>query len=399
MRKYVIFWTALAAIRRNKKRTLLTMLGIIIGISAVIAIMSLGKGFQKEMIESLTEGDNGAVTINLAFQPNDTVNGIGSQKPFNEEDLRRLERIDGVRQAKISKDETTLAYISLNVRNKEQNEVIEYAKECKKEIQWGQGFDERDGQIKRKIAVISSRLAKDLYGNEKAALDEGILLQGQYFTILGIFEDSSIMNAFSSDASILVPKETYRYYFPESKQNNMIDLVIEEGEEATKVSQKALRFLEEEGSMRQAGSYLSYDMSSMIDQISSALSSITWFISAVAGISLFIAGIGIMNMMYISVSERNREIGIRRALGATKQEIMLQFLMEGMTITIVGGIIGYLLGMIFAALLSLILPFSASVDVETVLLAVGVSGLIGLVFSVMPASQAAKKDLTQVMNN
>lgn len=399
MRKYVIFRTALAAIKRNKKRTLLTMLGIIIGISAVIAIMSLGKGFQKEMIESLTEGDNGAVTINLAFQPNDTVNGIGSQKPFNEEDLRRLERIEGVRRAKISKDETTLAYISLNVRNKEQNEVIEYAKESKKEIQWGQGFDERDGQIKRKIAVISSRLAKDLYGSEKAALSKGILLQGQYFTILGIFEDSSIMNAFSSDASILVPKETYRYYFPESKQNNMIDLVIEEGAEATKVSQKALRYLEEEGSMRQAGSYLSYDMSSMIDQISSALSSITWFISAVAGISLFIAGIGIMNMMYISVSERNREIGIRRALGATKQEIMLQFLMEGMTITIVGGIIGYLLGMIFAALLSLILPFSASVDVETVLLAVGVSGLIGLVFSVMPASQAAKKDLTQVMNN
>ena len=137
----------------------------------------------------------------------------------------------------------------------------------------------------------------------------------------------------------------------------------------------------------------------MIDQISQALNSITWFISAVAGISLFIAGIGIMNMMYISVSERNREIGIRIALGATRQAIMLQFLMEGMTITIAGGIIGYILGMIFAAALSVILPFKASVDLTTVLLALGISGFIGLVFSVMPASQASKKDLTEVMNS
>lgn len=399
MRKYVIFRTALAAIKRNKKRSFLTMLGIIIGISAVIAIMSLGKGFQKEMIESLTEGDNGSVTVNIAFQPNDTVNGIGNQKAFTEEDLRRLERIEGVREAKISKDETTLSYIQLMVRNKEQTEVIEYAAKTKKEIKWGHGFDKKDGQMKKKSAVISSRLARELYRTEKAALKKAVNLNGEYFTIVGIFEDNSIMNAFSTDASIQVPKSTYRYYFPESKSTNMIDLIMEDGAEVTQVSQKAIDYLEEEGSMRQAGKYESYDMSSMIDQISQALNSITWFISAVAGISLFIAGIGIMNMMYISVSERNREIGIRRALGATRQAIMLQFLMEGMTITIAGGIIGYILGMIFAAALSVILPFKASVDLTTVLLALGISGFIGLVFSVMPASQASKKDLTEVMNS
>lgn len=399
MRKYVIFRTALAAIKRNKKRSFLTMLGIIIGISAVIAIMSLGKGFQKEMIASLTEGDNGSVTVNIAFQPNDTVNGIGNQKAFTEEDLRRLERIEGVREARISKDETTLSYIQLMVRNKEQTEVIEYAAKTKKEIKWGHGFDKKDGQMKKKSAVISSRLARELYRTEKAALKKAVNLNGEYFTIVGIFEDNSIMNAFSTDASIQVPKSTYRYYFPESKSTNMIDLVMEDGAEVTQVSQKAIDYLEEEGSMRQAGKYESYDMSSMIDQISQALNSITWFISAVAGISLFIAGIGIMNMMYISVSERNREIGIRRALGATRQAIMLQFLMEGMTITITGGIIGYILGMIFAAALSAILPFKASVDLTTVLLALGISGFIGLVFSVMPASQASKKDLTEVMNS
>lgn len=399
MRKYVIFRTALAAIKRNKKRSFLTMLGIIIGISAVIAIMSLGKGFQKEMIASLTEGDNGSVTVNIAFQPNDTVNGIGNQKAFTEEDLRRLERIEGVRKARISKDETTLSYIQLMVRNKEQTEVIEYAAKTKKEIKWGHGFDKKDGQMKKKSAVISSRLARELYRTEKAALKKAVNLNGEYFTIVGIFEDNSIMNAFSTDASIQVPKSTYRYYFPESKSTNMIDLVMEDGAEVTQVSQKAIDYLEEEGSMRQAGKYESYDMSSMIDQISQALNSITWFISAVAGISLFIAGIGIMNMMYISVSERNREIGIRRALGATRQAIMLQFLMEGMTITITGGIIGYILGMIFAAALSVILPFKASVDLTTVLLALGISGFIGLVFSVMPASQASKKDLTEVMNS
>ena len=309
-----------------------------------------------------------------------------------------MRRIEGVREAKISKDQTTLAYIQLNVRNKEQSEVIEYLEGTTKEVKWGKGFSKTDGKMKKKIAVISSRLARDIYRTEERALLEGINLNGEYFTIVGVFEDNSVMNAFSTDSSIQVPKETYRYYFPESKPTSMIDLILEDGISATQVSQEAIDYLDEEGSMRQAGKYQSLDMSSMIDQISTALDSITWFISAVAGISLFIAGIGIMNMMYISVSERNREIGIRRALGATKQEIMLQFLMEGMTITIIGGMIGYVLGMLFASLLSAILPFKASVDLITVALAIGVSALIGLVFSVMPASQATKKDLTEVMN-
>jgi putative ABC transport system permease protein len=132
-------------------------------------------------------------------------------------------------------------------------------------------------------------------------------------------------------------------------------------------------------------------------EFGSLLRNITYFIGAVAGISLFIAGVGVMNMMYISVSERTKEIGIRRAMGATKRSIRAQFLLEGVMLTLSGGIVGYLLGMGLAYGIGSLLEVPISVDLFTIMLAVGVSSGIGLAFSVMPAAAAAKKDLIDIL--
>jgi putative ABC transport system permease protein len=196
---------------------------------------------------------------------------------------------------------------------------------------------------------------------------------------------------------IQIPRQTYVHFFGNERYTSSVVLTLADGSQLNKVADKAIKKLQDAGAMRQQGEYQVSNMAMMTDGISEVLSSITLFISAVAGISLFIAGVGVMNMMYISVSERTKEIGIRRALGATRGAIRLQFLLEGMTLTLVGGIIGYLLGMIVAYAIGNVMDISVSVDLFTVCLAVGVSSGIGLVFSVMPASEAAKKDLIDIL--
>ncbi|MGL9747387.1 ABC transporter permease [Enterococcus sp. DIV0170] len=160
---------------------------------------------------------------------------------------------------------------------------------------------------------------------------------------------------------------------------------------------KALKLLNENGESRALGKYESYDPSSEIKELGSVMNKITMFISAVAAISLFIAGVGVMNMMYISVSERTKEIGVRRALGANAKSIKLQFLFEGIVLTVSGGIIGYILGLLIALGVSVILPFSVRPDLSTVLISIGTSVIIGIGFSYLPASAAAKKELIDIL--
>ena len=172
---------------------------------------------------------------------------------------------------------------------------------------------------------------------------------------------------------------------------------MDKGTKPDEVAKKILDKLKKQGSLRNQGTYQSFDSSFLTKGIGKVLSTITYLISAVAGISLFIAGVGVMNMMYISVSERTKEIGIRRALGATQRSIMIQFLLEGVMLIFTGRIIGYLLGMVVAYSIGAIMKIGIQIDFFTFSIAVGVSTLIGLVFSVMPAREAAKKDLIDIL--
>nr|WP_257613394.1 FtsX-like permease family protein [Carnobacterium maltaromaticum] len=199
------------------------------------------------------------------------------------------------------------------------------------------------------------------------------------------------------EKNIQIPKNSYLHYFNIENDSSSLTITLDEGVQPDKVTTEVISNLNEKGTMRDLGDYQVLDTAILTKGIGSILSTITYFITSVAGISLFIAGVGVMNMMYISVSERTKEIGIRRALGATRRSIMIQFLLEGLTLTVSGGIIGYLIGMLFAYALGILIKVNVSVDLFTILLAVGVSSVIGLLFSVMPASEAAKKDLIDIL--
>jgi len=398
MKLYVIWRTALKAIKKNRRRSMLTMLGIIIGISAVITIMAIGRGFEKYTVESLTGDKDAKVVVEVNFEPRDFSLYDSNESFFEDIDITKIKQIDGVADVVPDVIESGIIYVDVATKKGTTTKLIELVGNTDEAIIEGRNITNSDYVSRNKVAVIDNDTALELFGSEENAVGNGIDIEGELFTIVGVYATEELDSLFSmDDTNVMISDSCYYYYFKEEDNNYSITATIENGYQPNLVTTDILNFLEEEGSKKDIGIYNIYDTSLLTDGISSILGAITYFISAIAGISLFIAGIGVMNMMYISVAERTSEIGIRRAMGATEKSIRLQFLLEGMTITMTGGGIGYTLGMIFASIISLFLPFPVSIDLFTIMLAISVSTLIGLIFSVMPASVAAKKDLIDIL--
>lgn len=400
MKFYVTWRSSLKAILKNRKRSILTMIGIIIGIASVIAIISLGRGFEKETIKNLTADNGENISVNVSFIPEDS-NMYGSNlEMISKRDMQQIAEIEGVKSVDYPKNDTNFVYKEMMIRGKKENKQIEFVKNSQKEPILGRNLTASDNESLNKVAVIDQETAKQLFDQSKNALGRGVEIDGQIFNVVGVYKGIKLASMFSMpESNILVPQKTYRQYFGNDadKDTSNVVVMIEQGYTPNEVTTKVVKKLQDSGTMKDVGDYQVFDMALLTDGIGSILRTLTYFISAIAGISLFIAGVGVMNMMYISVSERTQEIGIRRAMGATAKAIKTQFLLEGVTLTLIGGLIGYILGIIFASIIAKFLDFSVSFDLFTILLAVGVSTGIGLIFSVMPASAAAKKDLIDIL--
>ncbi len=398
MNVYVNFRSAWQAIKNNRKRSILTMIGIIIGISSVITILAIGRGFEKDTIKNLTKSDSKNVEIQLNFTPNDTSLYDTNTDFFQDTDLSIIGNVEGVKKVDYSKIDEEQIYKDLIIKGKKTNKQIKLIGSEGEKVSIGRNLTSQDSELSNKVAAIDSVTAKELFDTSEQALGKGIEIEQELFRIVGVFPGEEQDNLFSlSNINIEIPKATYHYYFKSEKDTSSLTLTLEEGVEPDKVTSKVINQLKEKGSLKHLGEYEVLDTAMLTKGIGQILSTITYFITAVAGISLFIAGVGVMNMMYISVSERTKEIGIRRALGATRKSIMLQFLLEGLILTLSGGLIGYLLGMALAYSVGSLIKVNVSLDLFTILLAVGVSSVIGLVFSVIPASEAAKKDLIDIL--
>lgn len=398
MKFYVNWRSSLGSIFKNKKRSALTMFGIVIGIAAVIAILSIGRGFERDTIASLTADESDKLEVDINFIPGNSALYYSNVDMIQSSDFSLLRDVEGVESVSYPKNDLSYIYKDVKIKDKTKNYRIGVVSDSGDAVSYGRTISAYDNQTQNKVVTIDASLAKEIFGSARSAVGRGFELDNQVFTIIGVFPSGAEETMFSEGSTkIVLPRQTYIHFFGNEQDTSAVVLTLADGSQLNKVADKAIKKLQEAGAMRQQGEYQVSNMAMMTDGISDVLNSITLFISAVAGISLFIAGVGVMNMMYISVSERTKEIGIRRALGATRGAIRLQFLLEGMTLTLVGGIIGYLLGMIVAYAIGSAMDISVSVDLFTVALAVGVSSGIGLIFSVMPASEAAKKDLIDIL--
>ena len=401
MKFNILLNTAFKDIIKNKKRSLLTMLGIIIGIAAVITIIAIGRGFQDYVVDSLMGGEGKELSVAFFFQPENPTNSVGSNTSvFTEKNIRDISQITDV--LKVESDPEKFQNDMVNVSMQKNDGKIESAfakpvEETESKIVKGRAITKLDGDTNQKVAVITQKLADEIFEDEDA-LDKTVIVKNDYYVIVGIKENNAATNLFSFGNDVDIPKGTLESRKPKNNNSiSMINVILKNGTKVQDKAKEIQEYLEKNGPMKAAGSYKFVDIAQQIEGISNVLGSVTIFISLIAAISLLIAGIGMMNMMYISVAERIKEIGIRRAIGAKKKEILYQFMFEGIIVTVIGGIIGYIIGMIAAFIASKFLPFPIKLELMPVLISLGISLGIGIVFTYSPANTAANKNVIDII--
>ncbi len=383
---------ALMNIRSNKGRSVLTMLGIIIGISSVIMIISIGDGVKGGINGELNAMAGGQIYI--YSRDNDD----GSAIEFSEEDIDAImEKVPNVKAVTPSwsfggsatgRKGTFAASATFGMPG------LEYSNNDP--IIKGRYFTDTDFYSANKVCVITESSARTLFGNTNVVgmtFDFSLYGVTQEFTIIGIRKDnaSKLMSmvgdtTVSLEAPISVVSEDYGFYVT---YNDLL-IISDGGENASQVASDTVRLMENRHGIRGKNLIGVENFNDYMSQMNQILSYITVFVVFVAAISLLVGGIGVMNIMLVSVTERTREIGIRKSLGARTGSILLQFLSESAIITLLGGLIGILIGVAGAFGICSLIGFTAKVSVGTVLGASLFSSAVGIFFGIYPAKKAAR---------
>lgn len=400
-----IIKSSFATLRMNGRRTFLTMFGIIIGIAAVITILSLGNGFRIQTLDSLAKDEKGRRSQEFFYSFGVFEGEIDKLEPFSEENIEAVENMAGVDEVELTGEELDQQYISVNYSNQDEMYYnADITQTSSKPIIAGRNLNVVDSQAMLANVIIDMTVAMLYFESPEEAIHQPIEIDGNTYTIVGVYAPEEVdVSASSFDlqmsqmSNLAVPEGTYRRYSQSAAFSFMMKVYYEAEADMKQINKEIASYLKENGKEKDNGTYEYYDSTEMMDQVSQQLQMITYFITAIAAISLFIAGVGVMNMMYISVSERTREIGIRRSLGATKKSIQFQFLLEGIVITTLGGLIGYFMGIAIATGVSQFIAFNAVFDVGTALLSVFISTFIGIIFSVFPARQASRKNVVEIL--
>lgn len=386
---------ALMNIRSNKGRSVLTMLGIIIGISSVIMIMAIGNGVRGEINEELESIGSGLIELYLDTSL-DTTTIRFSNDDF---DLiqERVDHVKGVTPVMGGWGTANAPKGNFETNIMAGNEGLQYYSGAGGRIIRGRYFTREDVESGNRVCVIPEGNAVSMFGTaDVIGLSFEVTLYGitKELTIVGIREDSatSIVNSGSSryvyvEMPVTVLGNDFYYYIEEF---NDMAVFAEATEYCTEVAQNAVNLLEIKYDIRGEGQIIVQNMSDVSEEFDSILGIITAFISFVAAISLLVGGIGVMNIMLVSVTERTREIGIRKALGARTGSILLQFLAEAGIITLLGGIIGIILGMFGSVAVCSVMNMTAKTEVSTVIGATLFSSAVGIFFGIYPARKAAK---------
>ena len=393
---------ALKNIQSNKGRSFLTMLGIIIGISSVILIVSTGEGVKEGVSGSLDDLVGGYIEI---YAPNNDESGEYIE--FTDADLDMIiEKVDHVKGA-------TDFWMFNNATAQSNKGTFKAAPTFGNEslqfyntapIVKGRYFTKSDCQKGNKVCVITEKSAKKLFGStDVLGMTVSMNLYGitQDYTIIGIRKDNDSaaksMVFATADVELEIPitvlEAVYGYY---TEKFTMFYVFCDSTEYVDTVSEQVMNLLEARYNVRGKEAIEVRDMASSVDMITDVLNYVTVFVVLVAAIALVVGGIGVMNIMLVSVTERTKEIGIRKALGAKTGSIMFQFLMEAVIITLIGGLLGILIGILGAKGICSIIAMlgmdgvTARINPVVVLGATAFSSMVGIFFGIYPAKKAAR---------
>ena len=393
-----IVLVALSALRANKMRSFLTMLGIVIGVAAVIAMVAIGKGAQKSISDRIA----GLGTTLLTVRPG-SARGFGVATDDNAKltvsDAQALQR-RGQNFAEVGPEmgkRATLQFGSLNAMTQVTGAMPNYPDIRKFTLAAGRMFNDAEEAGMRRVAVVGSAVVDNLgLQTPEALIGENVRIGGIQFEVIGVFASKGQSGGFGNnpDDFVLIPLSTAQFRVMGSDRLNNIG-VLAVSDKAIPQAQAEIQSILRREHRLPAGKKDDFDIrnqAEFLNTFAETTKTFTFLLAGIAAVSLLVGGIGIMNIMLVSVTERTREIGVRKALGATKGAILLQFLIEAIVLCLLGGLVGVLVGGGGAALLNKLGGFNTTVDPSSVALAFAFSAGVGVLFGVWPARRAASLD-------
>lgn len=376
------FKMAIKSITSSKLRTFLTMLGIIIGVCAVIVLVSVVQGSTGSITESIES--LGANAINVVFTGRNQSKSVSYEEmqEFMDENSEYISYI----VPNMSRSNVAVKYQSTNIYSSVTGSTSDYIEVNNRDIETGRFISDIDNERRRRVAVIGSYNAQELFGFENP-IDKQIKLNNEIYTVVGVLEAVSDSEEGSNDDMIIIPYASGRTLFRTDKIRSYV-VWASTSDNVEEATQRTKNFLYSK--FRDEDEYSVISIASMMDAIGDITGMMALLTAGIAGISLVVGGIGIMNIMLVSVTERTREIGIRKAIGAKRSSIMAQFLIEAAVVSCMGGVIGIILATIGSVILGNAMGINAFPSIWVMLGAFAFSAAIGVFFGWAPANKASK---------
>lgn len=392
-----ILLTAIEALKLQKTRTALAVLGIVIGIGAVIALVSIGQSAQKSVENQISSLGSNLLTVSPGAQSSGGVRSASSRTTLTYDDAKAIASDASITTvSKVSPELANRGQVIFG-KNNTNTQIIgataAYLDVHNMTLQAGAFITDRDSTNQAKVAVVGPQVVTDLFGSADAnAVGQTIRINRIPFKIVGVTTSKGGTGFQNQDDMVLVPLETAQKtlfglnYLTtisiEAKDKNSISATQDEVGYSLlnrhKISDPA------------AADFTIISQSDIASAATSVTTTLATLLAGIAAISLLVGGIGIMNIMLVTVTERTREIGLRKALGAERRVIIMQFLTEAVVLTLLGGVIGMVVGVLLSLVVSHFMNLPFTVSLGSIILAIGVSGLIGIVFGWFPAQKAAR---------
>lgn len=388
---------AIDSFRSSKVRFTLTALGMVIGTASLIVVVTIGLTGKQYVL-----GQIQAIGANLIYAYYEGVSGVsiaGGNDPLTVEDLKAVQRqVPGIQAASPMLE----LHDRIALGGKERDTLVlgvspEYSTVRNLEILAGRYFDDDDATLRSHVAVVTQHFAQNAYGNESNAIDQEIKISGLPFVIIGVFRErvETFGQSEISDDTILIPYNVARYFTPNDAVKQLFFSVADAGDvpRATEAIQQVLH-----SRHRAESVYRVENLAQLLQVANKTANALTLVLLAISLVTLLVSGVGIMNIMLANVRTRIREIGIRKAIGATKREIMLQFLTEAVLISLTGGIVGTILGLAVPFSIRFLTEYRIPISGLSAIIAIGVASLVGVIFGTLPATRAAQLDPVEALH-
>ncbi len=388
-----IIQTALQSLRRNIMRTALTMIGIIIGITSVILIVSIGRG----AVAFITNELSSFGTDYFQIAPgSSTFSSIAGSNTLSLQDVEAIQKDASLTNVnKVAPASVSTAVVTAN--GEEDTVTVMGTNHAmfdilKPDITYGEVLSEESDLGAEKVAVIGTDVAETFFGVDTDPTGETLRVQDSTFRVIGVAHSSSALAGSVMNNAIFIPIQVAFSDLTGEEKIQEIDISVKDENQMNQTIDDVEYLLRDRHNLSegQESDFRIQSAGDILSTVQTITGLLTTMIAAISGISLVVGGVGVMNIMLVSVTERTKEIGLLKAIGAKEQDILTQFLIEAVVMTLAGGVIGIILGITGAYLISLVAGIPFVVDVIAILVAVGVSTLVGVIFGLYPARRAAR---------